>query len=368
MAHWPTVPLGSVVEFLDNLRKPVTATDRIAGPYPYYGANGQQGTVDGYIFDEPLLLLAEDGGHFDNPTRGIAYRISGKSWVNNHAHVLRMTPALDLNYACAALANMNVKKYITGTTRSKLTKAGAARIEIPLPPIAEQRRIAMILDQADVLMRFHRRLLADLDHLTDSEFAGVIRLHGATVPLSEVADFYGGASLQGGVHFNGQQGGFFLMKVSDMNRPGNEERITTCALWSPDPGPRAATCPAGSVVIPKRGGAIGTNKKRVTTRPTVLDPNLMGISPRPNRAATGFLFHWFKQFDLLSITSGTTVPQLNKRDLEPLSFPDVGEHEQKLFEDKRTRVESQVKLARKALEQAEELSASLRGHAFAGQL
>ena len=69
---WPHVELGEVVEFLDHMRKPVTAKDRVAGPYPYYGANGQQDSVDNYIFDEPLILLAEDGGHFDDPEKTLS--------------------------------------------------------------------------------------------------------------------------------------------------------------------------------------------------------------------------------------------------------------------------------------------------------
>ncbi|WP_235676102.1 restriction endonuclease subunit S [Mycolicibacter arupensis] len=164
------VPLGEVVEFLDHLRKPVTAADRATGPYPYYGANGQQGTIDSYIFNEPLLLLAEDGGHFDNPSRGIAYRISGASWVNNHAHVLRMTSALDIGFAHRVLATMDVRKYVTGTTRAKLTKSGAAKIEIPLPPLPEQRRIAAILDHADALRARRRQVISHLDDLAQSIF------------------------------------------------------------------------------------------------------------------------------------------------------------------------------------------------------
>src|ERR671912_484622 len=95
---YPVKPLGELVEFLDSQRKPVTESDRKPGPYPYFGANGQQGTIDGFIFDEPLVLLAEDGGQFESPDRGIAYRISGKTWVNNHAHVLRPKPIVDLSY------------------------------------------------------------------------------------------------------------------------------------------------------------------------------------------------------------------------------------------------------------------------------
>ena len=86
---FPIKLLGDVAEFLDSRRRPITASERIPGPYPYYGANGQQDSVADYIFDEPLILLAEDGGSFDQPDRGIAYVIKGKTWVNNHAHVLR---------------------------------------------------------------------------------------------------------------------------------------------------------------------------------------------------------------------------------------------------------------------------------------
>jgi type I restriction enzyme, S subunit len=167
---FPIKRLGEVVEFLDSQRRPVTESDRRAGPYPYYGANGQQGTIDAYLFDEPLVLLAEDGGHFGNPERAIAYRISGKTWVNNHAHVLRPTSAIELAYLCRVLENYDVTPFVTGTTRGKLTKAGASEITIPLPPPAEQRRIAEVLDRAEALRAKRRAALAQLDSLTQSLF------------------------------------------------------------------------------------------------------------------------------------------------------------------------------------------------------
>ena len=76
---YPIHKLCDVVDFLDNLRKPIKESERINGEYPYYGANGLQSWVNDYIFDEKLVLLAEDGGHFDNPDRGIAYIIEGFS-------------------------------------------------------------------------------------------------------------------------------------------------------------------------------------------------------------------------------------------------------------------------------------------------
>ena len=167
---YPLKRLDEVVEFLDSKRRPVTESYRSAGPYPYFGANGQQGTIDDYIFDEPLVLLAEDGGHFGEPERGIAYRISGKTWVNNHAHVLRPKSNIDLGYLCRVLEHYDVTPFVTGTTRGKLTQAGASEILIPLPPLAEQRRIAEILDRSDALRARRRTVLAQLDTLTQSIF------------------------------------------------------------------------------------------------------------------------------------------------------------------------------------------------------
>lgn len=192
------VLLGDVVEFLDHKRRPITAKDRIAGLIPYYGANGQQDSVAGYIFDEPLVLLAEDGGHFDHPSRGIAYRVSGKTWVNNHAHVLRPTRQVDVNYLARVLQNYDVRPFLTGTTRSKLTKAGAQRIPIPLLPLEDQRRVANILDKADELRSKRRQALAQLDTLTQSVFHNMFRDAENLFSLGEYVDFRYGTSNKSG--------------------------------------------------------------------------------------------------------------------------------------------------------------------------
>ena len=200
---FPVATLGEVAEFLDSRRKPVTESDRRVGPYPYYGANGQQGTIDDYIFDEPLVLLAEDGGHFDDPQRGLAYRISGKTWVNNHAHVLRPKPGIDLAFLCRVLENYDLTPFVTGTTRGKLTQAGASEIVIPLPPLPEQRRIAEVLDRAEALRATRRAALIQLDTLTQAIFndlfgdAGDNPKHWPVRPVSDyVAEFQGGKSIE----------------------------------------------------------------------------------------------------------------------------------------------------------------------------
>jgi Restriction endonuclease S subunits len=326
MKH-PLVALAECCDFLDHIRRPVKESERVNGPYPYFGANGQQGWINDYLFDEPLVLLAEDGGHFSNPERGIAYKISGKTWVNNHAHVLRPRAGIiDINYLSHALKNKDVRRHLSGSTRDKLTKAGACQIEIPLPPLEEQRRIAAILDKAENINSLLKARQAAAELLIQSAF---IDLFGnpkeepsnslfSISTLGERCVLFSGGTLPDGEENTGQEGGFLLLKVSDMNLPGNEERIRTSKLWASSPGAKSATCPAGSVVIPKRGGAIGTNKKRVVDRDAVLDPNLMAIAPADNTITTEFLRGWFSFLDLSSITSGSSVPQLNKQDLSPL--------------------------------------------------
>jgi len=168
--RWPHVALGEVVEFLDHLRKPVTAKDRAPGPYPYYGANGQQDSVADYIFDEPLVLLAEDGGYFGDSERTIAYRVDGKCWVNNHAHVLRPTSRVDVRFLCRHLESYDVTPFISGTTRQKLTKAKAEAIPIALPPLPEQKRIADILDKADAIRRKRQEGIRLTEELLRSTF------------------------------------------------------------------------------------------------------------------------------------------------------------------------------------------------------
>ena len=167
---YPIKKLGDVADFLDSRRKPVKECDRIIGPYPYYGANGLQGWINDFLFDENLILLAEDGGHFDNPDRGVAYKISGKTWVNNHAHVIKPKEGVDLDYLCRVLENYDLTPWITCTTRGKLTKGGASEILIPLPPLSEQRRIASILDQADELRQKRQQAIEKLDQLLQATF------------------------------------------------------------------------------------------------------------------------------------------------------------------------------------------------------
>jgi type I restriction enzyme S subunit len=219
-----------------------------------------------------------------------------------------------------------LKSKSRGVAQDNINTSILKNLRIPLPPLEEQRRIAAILDKAENINSLLKARQAAAELLIQSAF---IDLFGnpkeepsnslfSISTLGERCTLFSGGTLPDGEENTGQEGGFLLLKVSDMNLPGNEERIRTSKLWTSSPGAKSATCPAGSVVIPKRGGAIGTNKKRVVDRDAVLDPNLMAIAPSDNTITTEFLRGWFSFLDLSSITSGSSVPQLNKQDLSPL--------------------------------------------------
>lgn len=162
--------LEEVCKILDSKRVPITAKDRKAGPYPYYGANGVQDYVAEYIFDDDLVLLAEDGGHFGSADKPIAYRVSGKCWVNNHAHVLKPKDCIDVDYLCYSLMFKNVSDIVNGATRQKLTQADMRMIEIPLLPLEEQKAIVAKISKVFELVALRKEQLGKLDQLVKSRF------------------------------------------------------------------------------------------------------------------------------------------------------------------------------------------------------
>jgi len=162
--------LGDVCEILDSKRIPITASERKSGQYPYYGANGVQDYVSDFIFDDELVLLAEDGGNFGSKDRPIAYRVSGKCWVNNHAHVLKPLPDIDVDYLCYALMFYDTTGLINGATRQKLTQSAMRQMQIPIRSLDEQKAIVQKISTATGLITLRKTQLQKLDQLASSRF------------------------------------------------------------------------------------------------------------------------------------------------------------------------------------------------------
>jgi type I restriction enzyme S subunit len=145
---WETKPLGELCDILDSQRMPITKRDRKSGEYPYYGATGIVDYVGGFIFDEPLVLVGEDGAKWGSG-ENTAFRVEGKCWVNNHAHVLRphRKSVLD-NWLVYYLNHSDLTEFVSGLTVPKLNQGNLREISIPVPPLAEQQRIVGLLDEA----------------------------------------------------------------------------------------------------------------------------------------------------------------------------------------------------------------------------
>jgi type I restriction enzyme S subunit len=128
-------PIGEVAEILDALRRPVKASERQPGPYPYYGAQGIVDYVDGFLFDGEFVLVAEDGENLRSRKEKIALVARGKFWVNNHAHILRGTKRADTRYLYYAINAADISGYVTGSTIPKLSQGSLNQLRIPCPSI-----------------------------------------------------------------------------------------------------------------------------------------------------------------------------------------------------------------------------------------
>ncbi|WP_282498458.1 restriction endonuclease subunit S [Pantoea stewartii] len=147
--EWKT--LGELAENLDSKRKPITSGLREAGKIPYYGASGIVDYVKDYIFDGDFLLVSEDGANLLARNTPIAFSISGKTWVNNHAHVLKFDTYAARRYVEYYLNSIDLTTYISGAAQPKLNKKNLESIRIPNPPPEEKERIVSILDKFDAL-------------------------------------------------------------------------------------------------------------------------------------------------------------------------------------------------------------------------
>jgi type I restriction enzyme S subunit len=161
---WVVRKLPEVVEVLDRFRKPVNSTEREErkGTIPYYGANGQTGWIDEFIFDEELVLLGEDAIDFADPTARKAYLIQGPSWVNNHAHVLRANKTIVNSYFLMESLNMvDYSQYVSFGTRSKLTQASMNEIKVLVPSMKIQEKTVDLLTNFDEVIAATQKSIGD---------------------------------------------------------------------------------------------------------------------------------------------------------------------------------------------------------------
>ena len=162
---WEQRKLEDVVEFLDTMRKPLEGAKRTPGPYPYYGASGIVDYVDGYLFDEELVLLSEDGANITDRNYPVCFLASGKYWVNNHAHVLRTKDGNENNFICNSLERKDYKQYNSGMAMPKLNQEVCRSIPISCPSFDEQKKIGDYFRNLDNLITLHQRKCDELQSI-----------------------------------------------------------------------------------------------------------------------------------------------------------------------------------------------------------
>nr|MBO0491451.1 restriction endonuclease subunit S [Enterococcus sp. DIV1094] len=164
---WEEHKLGEIAERQDNLRVPITASERISGHIPYYGANGIQDYVEGHTHDGEFILVAEDGAN-DLKKYPVQY-VNGKAWVNNHAHVLKgYTGFTDNKFLMNAMKNINFEPFLVGGGRAKLNADVMMKLDIVHPTFVEQQKIGTFFQQLDSIITLHQNKLAQLKKLKKS--------------------------------------------------------------------------------------------------------------------------------------------------------------------------------------------------------
>jgi type I restriction enzyme M protein len=157
---WEIKELGDVyLENLDSKRKPVTKSVRTNGEYPYYGASGIVDYVEEYIFNEPLLLISEDGANLITRNTPIAFSVDGKIWVNNHAHILKFNTPITQKYIENYINQIDISKFVTGSAQPKLNQQNLNLIPIPVPSMEIQQSIVERIESERQIIEGNKKLI-----------------------------------------------------------------------------------------------------------------------------------------------------------------------------------------------------------------
>ena len=185
---WEQRKVSELADRYDNLRVPITASERVAGETPYYGANGIQDYVEGFTHNGEFVLVAEDGAN-DLQNYPVQY-VDGKVWVNNHAHVLQAKEErVDNKFLTNALKHTNIEPYLVGGGRAKLNADVMMKINFKVPTLPEQVQIGEFFDNLDHLITLHQRKLAKLKELKQGYLQKLFPRNGSKFPQLRFAGF-----------------------------------------------------------------------------------------------------------------------------------------------------------------------------------
>lgn len=373
---WEIRNLGDVSENLDSQRKPITKRNRIGGPIPYYGATGIVDYINDHLFNEKLVLLGEDGAKWSSGDKS-AFIINGKTWVNNHAHVLKPNrKILSDEWLVYNLNYQDLSPYISGMTVPKLNQGRMNEIPIPLPPLSEQKRIVAILDEAfaaiDRAKANVEKNLQNARELFESYLQGVFGNPGADWEEKKLGDI---AKLIDSLHKTPKyvENGYPMVRVTDI-KPGElnlakakQVDRETFIEFSKKHLPKI-----GDIVF-SRVGSYGVSSIVTSDKPFCLGQNTVFIIPKIDYQ----YFYFFlnspnakKQFD--KMVAGTTQPTISLKNIKEIVVPIPKSHEQRnlvaKLKSSSLATQNLESLYYQKLNNLEELKKSILKKAFAGEL
>ena len=170
---WVETTIDRISTNLDSKRVPITKNVRTSGNYPYYGASGIVDYVNDYIFEGDTLLVSEDGANLLARTTPVAFSVSGKYWVNNHAHILKFENMASQRFVEFYIESIKLDEFITGAAQPKLNQKALNSIPIPFPKSVEAQAktvasIESLMEETQRLESIYKQKLAALDELKKS--------------------------------------------------------------------------------------------------------------------------------------------------------------------------------------------------------
>lgn len=370
---WPVVKLADLCDILDNLRKPITKKDRVEGPYPYYGATGILSYVDDFIFDEKLVLVGEDGAKW-GAGENSAFKIDGKAWVNNHAHVVRpLREKLLDQWLIYYLNGQDLSDFITGMTVPKLNQGKLKEIPIPLPSLYEQKRIVAILDQAFADLEQVRakteQNLKNARELFDSYLQKLCignEMSWIKCQVGDVCDLWQGLAINKKTkHLLVEKSSLPLLRIKDLKYKTSEQYVVE------DGFPKNALVSEDEIIYTRTGqvGLVFRGFKGV------LHNNSFKVSPN-EQIDKSYLFWWLQhnsfKNEIIKLSSKAAQPDISHTSFnkQPISIPPVSYQLRSVIQiEKMNKLSLEVEgIYKKKLFALDELKKSILQKAFSGEL
>jgi type I restriction enzyme S subunit len=393
---WKCIPFEEAVDICDSQRKPINNKERsrrIEGKrldelFPYYGATGQVGFIDDYITDGEYVLLGEDGAPFLNSFAKKAYIISGKTWVNNHAHVLRSKT--NNRFLCYYLNYFNYKGYVSGTTRLKLTQTEMRRIPIPNPPISEQERIVARIEELfseldkaiETLKTTKEQLAVYRQAVLKEAFESGLKENPTMFSIERliVTDRKGMSTGPFGTMIKKYEHQSFGVPMLGIENIDNGKFVDGNKIFVTEEKAKelkSFTLHAGDIIISRSGtvGEICVVPQRAEG--SLLSTNLMRVSLDSSKIRSDYFVYLFQSKGIVldqvkELCKGSTRVFLNQTILKQINFPipslDIQRHIVQQIESRLSVCDSIEQTVDTALQQAEAMRQSILKQAFEGRL